>query len=804
MLFVHLILIAATIYNLILVGIILWKAPPYRGGRSFAWYILGIAAWTLCGSIILSPNADYTTALWASRATFVCSTFAAMSWLLFCADFPRRSPHFRLLAWLLTISGLPWFWLAWTNVLIADIPRPPWWANTQVGALAGLYLLWIGACFVISVIHLVHKGRSTRGLERLQVRYVLLGMLGVSVVAIMTNLIIPMFTQSSRYAFLGMLSSLFITTTTTYAIVRYRLMDIAVVLRTGLVYSLTVGVVAIVFALLVPWLDNILAAHCSLPAQSGAIIMAFIMALAFQPMRNYLHAAVNHRWFYQGVYDYRSTLRDTCDALASVSDQEMLVSMLRDALERSLKPNVSAVYLPRQQRMVKIAGTASWQTIPEAINLDDPLFNFALETDEVIVAEECLRRRSPHREMGVRLQDLGAQIAVPLIVGDSLSGMLLLGEKISGEIYTGDDINLLRILGKQAALALDNARHFEAMVQLNAYHERLLHIMQDGVIALDPQQRVITFNAAAERITGVHSAPARGHTLVELSLEQLAVGEPGGEATETELDTADGQHIPLLITVTPFTRRGELQESRLIVFRDLSYLRQLEEERLRIERSSSLGALAASIANEIKNPLVPIKTFAYLLPQKYDDDEFRQQFTEMVVVEIARIQHLVDQMLEMVQKPSITPEPVVLEQLVRHVVANVQTELDRHQVRVVIHAAPLPPLTCMAEYLRQAVQNIIVNAMQAMPDGGEITIDLDVDEEYTICRIRDTGPGVPRDQLARIFEPLYSTRPGGHGLGLTLAYQFVHSHNGDIRAENAPEGGLCITIRLPVTGRETG
>ncbi|HEY3376793.1 MAG TPA: ATP-binding protein [Armatimonadota bacterium] len=793
--FVYPILFLAALYNLVLVVIILVRTPAHRGGRTFAWYILGTAAWMCCVAI-MHTHPSHDTALHLARATFLCVMVIAVSGIWFCADFPFRSAHFRRMSLILTLLALPWLYFIWTPLLIADISFEAWGVAASVGPLVPLFTLWIVACGLAGSMHLLHKLNHVSGLERLQIRYILLGMIGL-VASSIPVLILPVITGSSRYASYGSLSSLFVTTTTTYAIVRYRLMDIKIVLRAGLVYSATIGTLSLLFAFLVPVLDGALAKYSPFP-RPGSFIMAFIMALAFQPLRRYVQHVVDTR-FFKSVYDYRLTLREAGSAFASARDREILVETFVNAMIRTLRPRGVAVYLPgNDEVLTQVSTTESWQDLPRTLSGIEPILSYAMDTDEVLVADELICLRGVEHDIGLRLKEWGMAVAIPLIAGDRLCGIVFLGERLSSDVYTTDDIGLLRILGKQAAIALDNARHYDEMVLLNEYHERLLHSMQDGVIAIDPRGRVITFNPAAEFITGVSSVDALGRRLATIGVPELPTHDTGEHAVETVLTKHDGSEIPVLVTVTRFRRRWDVADGHLIVFRDLSTLRALEQEKLQAERFSSMGAMAASLAHEIKNPLVPIQTFAHLLPQKYDDPEFREEFGPMVVKEVERISRLVGQMLDLVRRPSDDRGQVDLREVIERLIGLIQADCERHHVRLITRfAEELPAVNGMVDQLYQALLNVLMNAVQAMPHGGDLSISVEALEHNLICRIADSGPGVPPDDLRRIFEPLFTTKTGGHGLGLALTFQFVRSHGGEIRAECPPGSGLVVTIILP-------
>ncbi len=159
--------------------------------------------------------------------------------------------------------------------------------------------------------------------------------------------------------------------------------------------------------------------------------------------------------------------------------------------------------------------------MPGTLSRHDPVITSTFAMDEVIIADEYIRQSDPQHTLGRQLKDWGAEVVVPLAAGGSLSGVLFLGEKLSGDIYTTDDLALLHILGTEAAIALDNVRHYDEIVLLNEYHERLLQSMQDGVMAIDPDEHGSTFNRAAKQITGITAVDVVGKRLAETGLNQF-------------------------------------------------------------------------------------------------------------------------------------------------------------------------------------------------------------------------------------------------------------------------------------------
>jgi len=798
----QLILFAATAYNLVLVFLILRNTRTHRAGRNFAWFILTTAAWSACVAV-MQFHVMRPVALELARATFFIATFMCWSGLWFCVDFPQTSLSFRKWALVLTLLGVPWLILPWSSYIIRKVTFASS-VQTINGPLLAPFTIWLLACVIASVSHIITKTRTLRGLERQRVRFVLFGIIGLAIAGMVPNLLLPSITGNNQYAQLGgLMGSLFLTTSTTYAIVRYSLLDITVVLRVGLIYSVTLGFLSLVFASLVPVLEGALTTFFHFPSSIGSFLMAFIIALAFQPVRYQVQRWVDRR-FFKSVYDFRVALREAGNALASVTSSASLLETLENALSRTLRPRGIAIFLCGRDDILEPAAVSGhWENLPERLFPNNPILRHARRTDDVLLADELLRKEDEPSPLAVSLRQTGIALVIPLIAAGQLTGIIFLGDKLSGDVYTTEDIGLLRILGKQATVAFDNVRNYGEMVRMNAYHARLLDIMQDGVIALDPRQRIITFNDAAERILGVPVAEALGKRLPELGVTQLPIDSLGEHGEELNITTGSGDEVQALVTVTPFIRRWEVEHSHLVVIRDLSALRELERQKLQAERFSPMGAMAASLAHKTKNPLVPIKMFAHLLPSRYDDAEFRKEFRDTVVNEVERINRLVAQMLDLVRNPSSEKGMVDLREVMQRLLTILRPQCERQGVTVHVEIDPnLPLIVGQAGQLYQSLLNVLTNAVQVMPEGGDLHIMLSVVNDRVTCRISDSGPGVPKEVLPHIFEPLFTTKADGHGLGLALTYQFIRANGGEIIADSPPGKGLIVTVALPVWPRQ--
>lgn len=802
MFFVQGLLILATLYQVALVVLILLRTRAYPPGRNLAWYLLSVTGWT-ASSALAQPLFGEEVAVWFIRAAIFSGVLMAFTWMWFCAHFPTLSRRFRKIAILLAALGSPWLVLIWTPFLVREIQFHEHGIETNPCWPALVFGTWVVIAMVAAMVHLARKAKTAHSIARMQIRYIQLGFIGLIASVTIFNTVIPGIFQTPRYSLYGpLIASLFISTTMTISVTRSRLLDIRVVLREGFAYIVSLGLLALLFAAVIPWLEDGLAGRLHLPSGSGTFVAAFLLALAYQPTHRLIEHLIERRLLLTALYDFRLSLREASHALAAARDQHEIAAIIVNAAT-IVEPRSVAVYLPaHDDGPTRAADSGNWEELPHRLPPEADALGELLLADEVILAEELIRQPDPLRALGGVLISWEVAVVVPMVAGPRLCGMLLLREKQSGEMYQSDDLGYLRILGKQAAIAQDNVRHYDEVKGMNEYHARLLHIMQDGVIALNPEQRVITFNRAAEQITGVAAGDVMEKPLRDFVQFDAPLDVPMDQPRETIMRRQSGEEIPVLLSVTPFTRSGETEQCHLLVFRDMSAMQALQQAKMQAERFSSMGAMAASLAHEIMNPLVPIQTFAHLLPSKYDDEEFRKEFSVTVVHEVERINWLVGQMLDMVRKPSTEREEVNFREIVQRLLDIIQPECEKQHIRVHFICAPnLPNILGVANQLYQATMNVLVNAVQAMPDGGDLTIVLGTIGNNLVCRITDTGPGVGQGDLLRIFEPLYTTKAGRHGMGLALTYQFIRFHGGEVRADSSPGAGMTITMMLPANAQ---
>jgi signal transduction histidine kinase len=217
-----------------------------------------------------------------------------------------------------------------------------------------------------------------------------------------------------------------------------------------------------------------------------------------------------------------------------------------------------------------------------------------------------------------------------------------------------------------------------------------------------------------------------------------------------------------------------------------------------------MGSMASGLAHEIRNPLVAIKTFAELLPERADDHEFRSTFAKVAVREIHRIEQLLGRLRALAAPTSFPLRPVDLQVPLGETLDLLRGEADRRRVQLLVEIErDLPAVLGEPDQLKQLFLNLCLNALEAMTGGGTLSLTVRADRErgdrhLVTVRVTDTGPGIPREDLTRVFEPFFTTKASGSGLGLAICRSIADAHRAALWAEPGPAGvGTAFMFQIP-------
>jgi len=341
----------------------------------------------------------------------------------------------------------------------------------------------------------------------------------------------------------------------------------------------------------------------------------------------------------------------------------------------------------------------------------------------------------------------------------------------------------------------------------------ILQSIPTGVLTLDAGGRVTTLNAAAERLLALRGAVV-GRTFEEglQTAPELAVwiraafgGDRLPEDTDVALSPPGDRRVTLRLSASELRDESGRSDGLVVLIRDVTELNRLEIQLRRADKLAALGTLAAGVAHEVKNPLHALSLNLHLLVKELAAPQPSQSevgsYVEILQSEIDRIHRIVENFLRF-SRPSL-PEmkPLDLNALVERALSLVAFDAADH--RVTIETAFDPRLDSVPGdegQLAQVVLNLVINALQAMPSGGVLGIATRRDPEWAELAVTDTGEGIPRERLPQVFDPYFTTRPGGVGLGLPIAHRIIEGHHGMIDVESQAGTGTRVVVRLPLAG----
>jgi len=243
-----------------------------------------------------------------------------------------------------------------------------------------------------------------------------------------------------------------------------------------------------------------------------------------------------------------------------------------------------------------------------------------------------------------------------------------------------------------------------------------------------------------------------------------------------------------------------------------AYLSQFQRDRMRrlyrAERLATVGQLAASVAHEIRNPMTAIRSTIQYLLREFDDRNPKRDLAQGVIAEVDRIDRIVDGLLSLTRRAEFTPSKISLAQLIGQTLLLIRTQAQEQSIEILCEESPQEAYVMAdAAQLKQLALNLVMNAMQAMPNGGRLQIDLNLrsqalglpgEKDWAVISITDSGCGIPPETLDRVFDPFFTTKPRGTGLGLSTCYAIVKQHNGDIEISSQENKGTTVNVRLPL------
>jgi two-component system, NtrC family, sensor kinase len=595
-----------------------------------------------------------------------------------------------------------------------------------------------------------------------------------------------------------------------YAILRYKLWDVEVIVRDTISLTLTLLLGVIGFSLV-----NLALTRGLSPEMAAARnLLSFIAGLAIAgllvPTRNTISAALE-RFQYRGTFGRRRALSDLGRELLHERDLGRLCSALLQQIEAGVDLDRADLLLAQGGSLVPFRRGPGLPDRAPADLLGDELWG----KDVFRLSGMAIPGEPPTAEQ--RLFAAGYRYAFPLVVRGRGIGIVLAGFRHDHSPLNSDDTELIRHLLNQAALAIENAQlmgqlHFqlEEVRALQRYTEGIFESSPAGIAVLDEARRVLSANAAFAGLCGAERSALIGRELTEL-LPVAPLPAPGGAPVEVSFCEPDGRERHLQVSLAVFggavPKEGDL---RVLVVHDVSERVAMENALKEKDRLAALGMLAAGVAHEVNTPITGISSYAQMLLSDTPESDPRHSLLKKVERQTFRAARIVNNLLEFARNRQKERKAVAVAPILRECVDLLGERLEKRRVDLAweLPEEPVMVLGCEGE-LQQVFTNLLANAADAVvppgPCAGDgqpaarIAISLEAGQSAVVVRIRDNGPGIPAEKLETIFQPFYSTKlnRGGTGLGLSISYDIVRRHGGSLRAVSSPGEGACFVVELP-------
>ncbi len=698
LIFREIFLLCAFLVNLVLGFVVYLKTKSYKMVHlSFSILAWAASGWAFSGFMTYLYQGS-NSILWWARMSFATSGIIASAFLCFALLFPRnqRNLNTTKLA-LLASPSMFFFILAFgSNQIVASMGSGS--KMFHYGPFHSIFSVYLISYFFLGFFFLTSTYGNSVGIERLQIKYCLLGMAFTSILGLTTNIFLPK-AGISRFNWLGPSLTMIMVGFTAYSIVKHRLMDINIVLKKGTTYILLLMLLFVPSFLFILLSQKVFFNKISYLFSVVIVALLFLITLLFYRIKPQTEKVVEQLLF-KNRHDYRETLARFSKAMVSILDLQSLSKKIIETITQTMEVEKASLFLLNEEKggySLIESKYVKMSTSTRQIPKDDPLPLYLQKMGEIIIREELAKGVNilEVNEVVRKMSLLDAEVSIPLISKEQLIGMINLGYKFTKDIYSHEDIELLSTLANQTAIAVENARLYQ-----------------------------------------------------------------------------------------------DLKRSK-------SYIR-------RADRLASLGTLTAGLAHEIRNPLVAIKTLTQLLPERLDDEEFRSQFLKIAAGEVDRISSLVNELLDFARPSDPKWELEDINTVLDGMILLISTATKKKLINITKnYASDLPHVQIDREQIKQVFLNILLNAIDATPENGKITVKTQSfvkpgGEPYVQVEFTDTGCGVPGEHLEDIFNPFFTTKTTGNGLGLSISNQIIQDHKGYIDVESQLKKGSSFFVNLPV------
>jgi len=402
------------------------------------------------------------------------------------------------------------------------------------------------------------------------------------------------------------------------------------------------------------------------------------------------------------------------------------------------------------------------------------------------------------------MEMLQCMVSIPILYEGRLLCILNLDSKVTGEPYSPSELEKIFVLSNYFGRAIQDIYTYHRVCYQKEYIQKILERMGSGVITVNEREEIILLNPKAEEILKVKAAELIGKTTESLPgpiADLIGKTVREGKVYSKHEVLAEGEGLFLEVdTYGLYDTAGRLMGG-VILLDDISAKKELSREKKKGESLQVLNELVGRMAHELRNPLVAVRTFTQLMKDRYDDPEFQDFFYTTVTGEVEKLNNLIEKLIAFVHPIEYKFEVVDLGEVLDTSLETVLKENKRTNVHIVKNYTPgLFRLKADRAQICKAFSYILQNSFNAMASGGTLTIDVESLSRDGLLKVavKDTGKGIPEEDLERVFDPFYTTPEKGVGLGLPLSQKIIEDHSGKLTISSIINSGTTLTVLLPI------
>ena len=627
-------------------------------------------------------------------------------------------------------------------------------------------------------------------------------------------------------------SLVFLPLTFSYAIVRYRLMDVDLIFKRGVSYTLaTATVVGVYFGLVAGLAETV---HTRLPwtGKWGLLAAIVITAQLFEPIKRGIQARID-RIFEQKRYDYRETLIEFGRGITSQTDLHALVTSIVNRLSQTLLVGRVAVFVANDDEAgrprITLEGSHG---LPPAVLEELPAYDLGyLDFDgrgagsHIFLENPQQALRLPDAQRNAaRLLDLNYYL--PCRVQDRETqrtiAVIGLGRTLGGDFLSSEDVELLESLASYIGIAIQNARLYSTLEKkiaeferLKEFNENIVESINIGIFAVDLDDRIESWNAQMETMYGLQRSQVLRQPIAAILPPEFVAefyrvkAEPGvHNLYKFRLAARTGETRIANIAIAPLVTRDFAIVGRIVLMEDITGRIELEGHLAQAEKLSSIGLLAAGVAHEVNTPLAVISSYTQMLGKQARDNAAIAPLLEKITQQTFRASEIVNGLLNFSRTSGSEFSGIDLNHIIRDTLNLLEHQLKTGQVRVEPDLGEIPAIHGNQGKLQQVMLNLLLNAKDAIignkAGGGTIRVTTSSAGGRVKLEIADSGSGISPEDMHRIYDPFFTTKSvprngqsKGTGLGLSVTYGIIQEHGGKIAVESKLGEGTRFLLEFP-------